>query len=73
MDVWCLCVYVRFSVFVYRPCDELITRPRSPTEYLRSSKPSETESFVEVGQGTNGAVAPKEKLSLVLNQLNATP
>jgi hypothetical protein len=24
MDVWCLCVYVRFSVFVYkyRPCDE---------------------------------------------------
>jgi hypothetical protein len=38
MDV---CVCVRFSVFVYRyrPCDELITRPRSPTECLRSSKP----------------------------------
>jgi hypothetical protein len=30
--VFVLCV--RFSVFVYmyRPCDELITRPRGPTE-----------------------------------------
>jgi hypothetical protein len=35
-----LCVYVRFCVFVYRwrPCDEVITRSRSPTECLRSSK-----------------------------------
>jgi hypothetical protein len=40
MGVWCLCVYVRFSVFVYRQrlCDELITRPRSHTGCLRSSK-----------------------------------
>jgi hypothetical protein len=55
----CVCVYVcvcvRFSVFVYRyrPCDELITRPRSPTNCLRPRKPSETESFMEVGQGPN--------------------
>jgi hypothetical protein len=36
MDVWCLCVYVRFFLFVYRyrPCYELIIRPRSPTECL---------------------------------------
>jgi hypothetical protein len=27
-----------FSVFVYRPCDELMTRPRSPADCLRSSK-----------------------------------
>jgi hypothetical protein len=47
IDVWCLCVCgcvcvrARFSVFVYRqrPCDELITGPRSPTEYIRFSKP----------------------------------
>jgi hypothetical protein len=47
MDVWCLCVCVRFSVFLYRwrPCDELITRPRGPTEYLRSSKPKWNGEF----------------------------
>jgi hypothetical protein len=34
MYVWCLCMCVCFSVFVYRqrPCDELITRPRSLTD-----------------------------------------
>jgi hypothetical protein len=33
-----MCMRVRFSVFVYRyrPCDELITRPRSPTDCPRS-------------------------------------
>jgi hypothetical protein len=49
MDVWCLCVCVCVCVCVgaffcvcvqvVRPCNELITCPRSPTEYLRSSKP----------------------------------
>jgi hypothetical protein len=41
MDVWCLCVQVRFSVFVYRQRhdDELITRPKSLTDILRSGKP----------------------------------
>jgi hypothetical protein len=34
MDVQCLCVCVFLCL-----CDELITRPRSPTECLRSSKP----------------------------------
>jgi hypothetical protein len=36
MDVWCLCVSVRFSVFVYKQrfFEELITRPRSPTDCL---------------------------------------
>jgi hypothetical protein len=50
-----VCVYARFSLFVYRqrPCDELISRPRRPTKCLRSNKPSETESFMELGQGPN--------------------
>jgi hypothetical protein len=39
MDVLCSCMYLRFFVFVFVPCDELITRPRSPIECLRSSKP----------------------------------
>jgi hypothetical protein len=41
MDIWCLCVCVRFSVFLYkqRPCDELITSPRSPTDCLKCRKP----------------------------------
>jgi hypothetical protein len=40
MDVWCLCMCVRFYVFVcrQRSCDELITRPRSPAGCLRSNK-----------------------------------
>jgi hypothetical protein len=39
MDLVSVCV--RFSVFVYRqrPCKELITRPKSPTDCLRSRKP----------------------------------
>jgi hypothetical protein len=47
MDVWYLCVYVRFSVFVYRQglCDELITRPGSPADCLRSSKLKWNEEF----------------------------
>jgi hypothetical protein len=35
MNVWCVCACVFLSLccplFRYRPCDELITRPRSPT------------------------------------------
>jgi hypothetical protein len=58
MDVWCVCVCVcvcvRFSVFVYRqrPCDELITRPRSPADCLRSSK-------LKAGQGQNWGCSAK--------------
>jgi hypothetical protein len=38
--VWvCMCVCVCVPFFVFVLCDELITRPRSPTECLRSSKP----------------------------------
>jgi hypothetical protein len=56
MDVWCLCTGRE------RPCDELITRPRSPSDCLRSSNRSETESFMEVGQGPySGTVSPKKK------------
>jgi hypothetical protein len=59
-------VCVRFSVFVYRlrPCDELITRPRSPTECVRSRK---TEVNGEVHGGRlrpTGAVVPRKKKRL---------
>jgi hypothetical protein len=52
-----VCVCMCFSVFVYRqrPWDELITRPRSPADCYRSSKWSETESFME---------APKAQIGL---------
>jgi hypothetical protein len=45
-------VCLRFSVFVYRyrPCDELITRPRSPNQFPRSSNRSETECFMEAAK-----------------------
>jgi hypothetical protein len=45
------------------PCDELITRPRSPTECVRSRK---TEVNEEVHGGRprpTGAVVPREKKS----------
>jgi hypothetical protein len=57
-------VYVRFSVFVYRqrPCDELITRPGSPPECLRSSKSKRNGEFHGGKPRPRlGAVAPKEK------------
>jgi hypothetical protein len=43
----CVCVCVRCSVFVYRyrPSDELITRPKSPTDCLRFRKPKWNGKF----------------------------
>jgi hypothetical protein len=38
MDV-CVCAFFCVSVQVEKPCDELITHPRSPTDCLRSRKP----------------------------------
>jgi hypothetical protein len=54
-------VFVRFSVFVYRqrPCDELITRARSPTDCLRSIKLKLNGEFH--GQGPNWGCSAKEK------------
>jgi hypothetical protein len=48
----CVCVY---SVFRYRPCDELITRPRSPTVCKNDH---ETE---KQRPGPKGAVEPVKK------------
>jgi hypothetical protein len=56
-----LCVCVFLFVYRQRPCDELITRPRSPTECVRSRK---TEVNGEVHGGRprpTGAVVPREK------------
>jgi hypothetical protein len=41
-----------------RPCDELITRPRSPTDSPRSSNRNETESFMRAAKAQNWAVEP---------------
>jgi hypothetical protein len=61
MDVnFCICAC--FCVCEQRPCNELITRPRSPTDCLRSRKNrSETEGFMEVGQGPNWGCSVNEK------------
>jgi hypothetical protein len=47
----CVCVY---SVFRYRPCDELITRPRSPT-VCKNNHETEKEARAQ------GAVEPVKK------------
>jgi hypothetical protein len=44
-----------------RPCDELITRPRSPVDCPRSSNRNETESFMEAAKAQNWAVEPQGK------------
>jgi hypothetical protein len=36
-----------------KPCDELITHPRSPADCPRSSNRNETDSFVEVAKTHN--------------------
>jgi hypothetical protein len=47
MVVQCVCVYVCafFCVCIQVEALRLITRPRSPTEYLRSSKPKWNGEF----------------------------
>jgi hypothetical protein len=44
-----------------RPCDELITRPRSPADCPRSSARNETESFMETAKAQNWAVVAQEE------------
>jgi hypothetical protein len=43
------------------PCDELLTRPRSPAGCPRSSNRNETESFMEAAKAQYWAVEPQEK------------
>jgi hypothetical protein len=55
MDVWCVYVFILClccPVFRQRSCDELITRPRSPTVYTNDH---ETE---KQRPGPKGAVQP---------------
>jgi hypothetical protein len=64
----CLCVCVRlFHVYVvlcrYRSCDELITRPRSPTECPRLRNWSETESFMDA-PCSSGREKGNEKITI---------
>jgi hypothetical protein len=44
-----------------RPCDELITHPRSPANCPRSSDRNETESVLEANKAQNWAIGPQEK------------
>jgi hypothetical protein len=55
-----VCVFFCVCVQVDKPCDELITRPRSPTEYLNLENRNETESFMEGGQAPNWGCSAKE-------------
>jgi hypothetical protein len=43
------------------PCDELVTRPRTPADCPKSSNRNETESFMEAAKAQNRAVEPKVK------------
>jgi hypothetical protein len=70
MDISCLCVCVRVRVCAHAlfcvcvQAEALRRADHPPKESYRMSKivnHSETESFMEVGQGPIGAVAPKEK------------
>jgi hypothetical protein len=53
-SVCVVCAFLCVCVQVERPCDELITRPRSPTDCSRSSNWSETESFMEAAKAWVG-------------------
>jgi hypothetical protein len=65
-----------------RPCDELISRPRSTADCPRSSNRSEMESFMEATKAQTWAVEPKGKriyislfsiiiaISCTMNKLN---
>jgi hypothetical protein len=41
-----------------RPCEELITRPRSSADCPKSSNRNETESFMEAAKAQNWTVEP---------------
>jgi hypothetical protein len=57
----CVCV----SLYRWRPCDELITRPRSPTECV-SSRKTEVNGEVHGGRPRpTGAVVPRGKKNIV--------
>jgi hypothetical protein len=65
----CVCVCLRFSVFVYkqRSYDELITHPRSSTDCLRSRKPKWNREFHGGRQGPNWSCSAKVKKKLSLH------
>jgi hypothetical protein len=52
---FCVCVQAE------RPCDELITRPWSPTDSPRSNKWSETERFMEAAKAWIGLQSKRGK------------
>jgi hypothetical protein len=58
MDVWCVYVFILClccPVFRYRPCDEMITRQRSPTVCKNDHKTEKQRP------GPTGAVKPLKK------------
>jgi hypothetical protein len=57
---FCVCVQVE------RPCDELITRPRSPTDCLRSRKPKWNEEFHGGRPGPKRGCSAQKKCYLIL-------
>jgi hypothetical protein len=49
------------GVDTQRPCDEMITCPRSTADCPRSSNRNETEIFMEAAKDQNWAVEPQGK------------
>jgi hypothetical protein len=83
MDVWCMCCVCEYLCFCTGRglCDELITRPRSPTDCPRSSNWSETETFMrrsrsklgcraKEGEKNNNTEWPKRRAREDLFKLN---
>jgi hypothetical protein len=55
-----------------RPCDELITRPKSPADCPRPSNRNEMESFMEAAKAQNWAVEPPGGGSLKCKVIKVT-
>jgi hypothetical protein len=67
MNVWCVYVFILClccPVFRQRPCDELVTRPRSPT-VCKSDHETEKQR-----PGPKGAAEPVKKMKFYLSTTN---
>jgi hypothetical protein len=57
MDAWYVYVFILClccPVFMYRPCDELITRPSSPTDFKNDENEKKKKILDTVGYKGNG-------------------
>jgi hypothetical protein len=63
MYILCLCCHV----FRQRPCDELITRPRSPTDCLQHEETEVKRSVSRMPNVPEGATGIKKSINSIIN------